>query len=141
MMLSPLMIKKLIANMQLAIRDEAHFKQLMDGLYATVNDQHLDGQLDSFAFAWNLLPQWARALLLSVAYREDKTIFCEVTPLTPIHIFNPPQRALLANGCDKLLSAVITLTVDADFTEGFYQTWLSARRSALKQQTQLEKIA
>ena len=140
MMLSPLMIKTLVSSLQLAIRDEAHFKQLMDGLCSTIKDKHLDGSFDCFAFAWDFLPQWAKVLLLTVAYREDKATFAGVTPLTPIDFFTEPQRAVLSSACDKLLTAVITLMADYDFTEDFYKGWLEARRTALHaQQDQQEQ--
>ncbi len=143
MMLSPFMIKAFVANMKLAIRDEAHFKQLTDGLFNAIKDEHLDGSFDCFAFAWGLLPQWAKVLLLSMAYRENKNAFNSITPLTPIDLFTVQQRAVLSTACEKLLSAVITLMADYDFTEGFYQGWMDGRSSALNQQPQpqLEKAA
>ncbi len=142
MMLSPLMIKTLVANMHLAIRDEAHLKQLIDGLCSTIKDKHLDGSFDCFAFAWGILPQWAKVLLLSIAYREDKNSFQGVTPLTPIECFTEQQRTILSTACDKLLTAVITLMADYDFTEDFYKGWLDARRSVLhQQQNQQEQAA
>lgn len=136
MMLSPLMIKALVANLQLSIRDADHFKQLMDGLCSAIKDKHLDGSFDCFAFAWGILPQWAKVLLLSVAYRENKNAFQGVTPLTPIDFFTEEQRAILSTACDKLLTAVVTLMADYDFTDDFYKGWLEARRTALHQQTE-----
>jgi len=131
-MLSPLMIKAAVSSLQLSIRDEAHLKQLMDGLCCTVNDSHLDNSFDSFAFAWGLLPQWAKVLLLSVAYRECKHTFQGVTPLTPIESFNDQQRAILSIACDKSLTATVTLLADYHFTDDFYRGWLDARRTALQ---------
>jgi len=128
MLLSPSMIHTLIANVQLAVRDEAHFNHLMNGLCSTIDEQHLHQRFDSFAFVWGLLPQWARVMLLSIAYRECKNTLAGVTPLTPISDLTEPQRRILSLACEKLLTAVVTLFADYQFSEDFYNGWLESRR-------------
>ncbi len=136
MMLSPTLIKTLITNLQTVIRDEAHFKQLVDGLCNTIKDTHLDGSFDALAFVWAALPQWARVLLLTAAYREDKQTFKGITPLSPLEQLSETQRVILSHACDKLLIAVVTLMADYRFTDDFYRGWLEARRAALHNHNQ-----
>ncbi len=144
MMLSPSMVKQLVTNVRLVTRNEKHFMHLMDNLAKGVTDQHIDGSFDAFAFAWGLLPQWAKIMLLSVAYREHKTVFSGIKPTTPIEHFTEKQREVLATACEKLLIVVVTLMADHNFSEEFYSGWLPARRDAINQQQnneQLEKAA
>ena len=133
-MLSPELIKNYVANLQLSIRDADHFDALMNGLTGTLNDEKHLNDFDSFAFAWTLLPPWAKTLLLSMAYREDKAAFTGITPVTPIEQLNDQQRAVLSQGCEKFLAATVTLFADYDFTEDFYKRWAEARRQKLQQQ-------
>lgn len=133
MMLSPQMIQSLIQRMHWVARSEANHKTLMDGVCTSIRDKHTDGSFDTFAYAWGLLPQWARVLLLSVAYRESKTTFNNITPATPIEFFSTEQRVTLQTALEKLLTAITTLYADYHFTDDFYQSWLPARRDALKQ--------
>ena len=136
MMLSPAMIQKLINSVELLSRNSDHFSRLMNGLRDGVTDQHLDGSFDAFAFAWGLLPQWAKIMLLSVAYREHKTVFIGITPETPIEALTEEQRVILATACEKLLAVVVTLYSDKRVADDFYSGWLPARRKAIYEEDQ-----
>jgi len=132
MMPSYSMIKTLIANLHLSIRDADHFHYVMNGLSGTLKDeQHLE-HFDCFAFAWGLLPMWAKISLLTAAYREDKAAFVGITPSTPIEQLNPQQRDLLSHACHQLLAATVTLFSNWQFTEDFHSTWAPARQSYLQ---------
>lgn len=134
MMPSHNMIKTLIANVKLSIRDAKHFNYVMDGLSGTLKDeQHLD-HFDCFAFAWSLLPMWAKITLLTVAYRENKDAFVGITPSTPIEQLNPRQREILSHACHQLLVATVTLFADWDFTDDFYSRWAPARREYINKE-------
>ena len=133
------MIKELAVNMRLAIVDGDHFTRLMDGLCSEIKDQHLDGSFDCFAFAWELLPLWAKALVLSVAYRENRPVFTGIKPETPIALFTDQQRHVLSLACEKMLTAIVILMADYDFTEDFYKGWRDGRSQALLNQNPQEK--
>ena len=132
MMLAPSMIRDLLANLQLAIRDPKHFDYVFKGLSLTLNEnRHLD-VFDYFAFAWGLLPQWARVSLLAMAYRKHKPVLTGITPQTPIEQFTPEQREILAQSCEEFLAAIVTLFADMDFTREFHHGWAPARRQQLQ---------
>lgn len=133
MMLSPNLINDLIGRMQFALRDETHFKQLMDNLCNSVKDQHTDGSFDAFGFAWGALPDWAKTNLLAIAYRDNKNIFARIKPTTPIEFFTDEQRAVLSTSLEKLLTAIVTLYADYQFADDFYKSWLPARRDFINQ--------
>lgn len=131
MMPSHSMIKTLITKLQLSICDADHFNYVMNGLAGTLkDDEHLE-HFDCFAFAWGLLPMWAKISLLTAAYREDKATFIGITPSTPIERLNKEQRKVLSHACHQLLAATVTLFSNWQFTEEFYSTWAPARQSYL----------
>lgn len=136
MMLSPAMVQKLINKVELLSRNSEHFSRLMNGLRNGITDQHLDGSFDAFAFAWGLLPQWAKIMLLSVAYREHKHTFTGIKPETPIEHFTEEQRVILATACEKLLAVVVTFYSDKREADDYYSGWLPARRKALYEEQQ-----
>jgi len=123
-MLAPSMIRQAIN--QLALRDPEHAHALMDYVCSHIHEEvHLQ-HFDSFAFTWAMLPEWARVMLLASAFRHYREVFAGIQPSTPIYSMTEQQREYLAVQCERLLSVIVTLFSDWQFTEEFYQGWSSA---------------
>jgi len=132
-------IKRAVANRQLSLEsDSYHYNKLWANLTLSLTDERLD-DFDCFAFAWSLLPLWAKLLFLSAIEPNHKDAFIGVSAITPIEDLNPRQRELLLKACHRLLAASVTLFADWHFVHDFYPPYAKARKETLAKEMQEKK--
>ncbi|MGH1438607.1 MAG: hypothetical protein ACRBBR_00740 [Cellvibrionaceae bacterium] len=132
------LIKNSLSLLSLSISDmDKHGSQLIKELqllFGTCEGENYDSEavqnFDCFEFAWNRLPKSGRLRIVTLAYRDNKTLFQDVKMDSPVGWgdFTLAQQVELFKASAAMLEVSVTLFSDKEFSWSFADGFKSAIR-------------